>query len=282
MSRLFALLCAAACLSSAASARMGETLAECKARYGEPRYRDPGLDENTFEWRVGGRPGVTDEPFRPFYYITINFVDGKAAQIGLIFYLSQTDEKYPKDVKWSWPVPELLAEWAHPGRWTYKPNEVSGRGGRWYSEDGRYVALDGTAFYAATGHMPATGTRGMTISSADKFKQDEKEESAAQHASSQAIWKAETDTQAKWWGETAAREQHLSGLRRTTEVKSALMGKNKANVKLYLGRAPDDLRNDDSWSYNMRFFDPDSEKVLTSVNIGFFEGKVWHVTFYNH
>ena len=279
MSRLAALLsatAAAALLCSDASARMGETLEQCKARYGEPGYREPGKADNTFEWKVGGRAFMSDGPFKPIHYIDIHFVDGKAAQIGLLFYLSEKTEKYGRgtSVKYKWPandpkVPELLAKWAHPGKWTLKPgrDRFGVSTAEWFSQDGRYIAHAGEFFYQETGQAPTTQISYMTISSVDKFEQSKNEALASRKA--------------KWNAESEAHERHLSGLRRTTDVRSALMEKNKTNVKSYFGRAPDKLIGDDGWTYKQQFFDSDSEKVVTSVHIGFFQGKVWHVAFYS-
>lgn len=61
--------------------------------------------------------------------------------------------------------------------------------------------------------------------------------------------------------QVSAQSSPESSGRNTTELKSALEGKTKSEVKEFFGRAPDAVRGP-SWVYMGQYMDPDAEKVM--------------------
>ena len=53
------------------------------------------------------------------------------------------------------------------------------------------------------------------------------------------------------------------------QIKDALMGKTKSEVKEFFGRKPDDILGEDRWFYDRSYFDPDSETYMKRCNISF-------------
>ena len=57
----------------------------------------------------------------------------------------------------------------------------------------------------------------------------------------------------------------------TTELKSALMGKSKYEVKEFFGRKPDEVPAGTSmWAYRVSAMDPDSEKLHEVCVVSFY------------
>ena len=65
----------------------------------------------------------------------------------------------------------------------------------------------------------------------------------------------------------------------TTELRSALMGKTKSEVKAFFGRNPDEARGTSLWGYNVSAMDPDSEKLNVACVVSFQEDNVYTVQF---
>ena len=65
----------------------------------------------------------------------------------------------------------------------------------------------------------------------------------------------------------------------TTELRSALMGKTKSEVKEFFGRNPDEARGTSLWGYNVSAMDPDSEKLNVACVVSFQEDNVYTVQF---
>lgn len=68
----------------------------------------------------------------------------------------------------------------------------------------------------------------------------------------------------------------------THEVRDALMGKSKTEVKAYFGRPPDRAPTPDFWYYVQDFYDRDSEKTMKMCVIQFNNEKATGVGFSDH
>jgi hypothetical protein len=66
----------------------------------------------------------------------------------------------------------------------------------------------------------------------------------------------------------SAQSSTESSGKNTTELKSAVEGKTKSEVKEFFGRAPDDVSGG-MWVYMGQYVDPDAEKVLRQCHIAF-------------
>lgn len=79
--------------------------------------------------------------------------------------------------------------------------------------------------------------------------------------------------------QVAAQSSSESSGKNTTELKSALEGKTKSEVKEFFGRAPDDVSGG-MWVYMGQYRDPDAEKNMSQCQVAFDDSdKVFLVIF---